>query len=472
MLDESTALAQLSNEGAERAVLACLMKEPGMMANCIGKITQEDFTNSNNAYLFGIMVSLYNKSGGKPTSFDITTLQTLAREKGVEDQFIEKSGGKQYIEFLYFTQSTMIDIGAISDYILTISSLSVKRNLYKTNKEFLNKIVESSATPEELIVQEQGKIKDIFDELSATTNKVHNIGNFADSIAKDLFKEKKKLIGIPTQFRQLDSIIEGLRRGTLSIVSAPRKTGKTAFLMNIGINVGIKQRIPTLMISTEMSDEEIYYRMLSNLSGVQEKKIRKGDVNDRDIASVKEAYKQVKEGKFYHTTIRGFTVEKIIGAIRRFVGQEVGTRFDGKSRECLIIFDYIKMPSGGQSVSKDQKEYKILGQIADSLKQIAGDMEIPILTACQTNRSGDVANSYELTWFCDTFMELKNRPEAEVSAEQASGICMGNQKLKIVANRGGEENHTGIHFEYTRHILSYLEVEGEKHGKPAGAPAY
>ena len=128
------------------------------------------------------------------------------------------------------------------------------------------------------------------------------------------------------------------------------------------------------------------------------------------------------------------------------------------------------MPTAGSSSKKEEKEYKILGQIADSLKQLAGDLEIPILTACQTNRSGDVANSYELTWFCDTFMELKNRPESELITEEASGNYGGNQKLKIVANRGGEENHTGIIFDYCRPVLSYIEIKGQdKYGKPSEA---
>ena len=140
MIKDPTVLTQLSNEGAERAVLACLMKEPALMALCIGKVKQDDFINENNSYLFSIMVSVFNKSGGKPTSFDITTLQTLAKEKGVEEQFIQKSGGKQYMEFLYFTQNAMIDIGAMNNYVETIASLAAKRKLYDTSSEFLDTI--------------------------------------------------------------------------------------------------------------------------------------------------------------------------------------------------------------------------------------------------------------------------------------------------------------------------------------------
>ncbi len=65
----------LSDEGAERAVLACLIKEPALMVECSAKITSVDFTNESNAYLYEIMVSLFKRNGGKDCRFDIATLQ-------------------------------------------------------------------------------------------------------------------------------------------------------------------------------------------------------------------------------------------------------------------------------------------------------------------------------------------------------------------------------------------------------------
>lgn len=451
-------ISNLSDEGSERAILACLMAEPTKMSEAIGRIAPEDFVNENNSYLFRIMVSVYHKNGGKSCKFDITTLQTLAREQKVEEQFIEKSGGSEYIEFLSIVKNSFIEVANFGSYVETVLGLSVKRKLYNNGQQFLQTIINSDRSPEELIIQEQVSIDELFASFSSSQSKLNNIGQFADEYLERTLSQKKEIIGLRTQFHELDNILEGLKRGTLTIVSAPRKTGKTAFLMNIGVNIGIKQKIPTLMISTEMSDEEILSRTLSCISSVQEKKIKKGDLTAEEKKRVLMAREQIKRGQFHHLTLRGFTVEKIIGCIRRFVSNIVGFDEKGKTKDCLVIFDYIKLPQQGVSSSRELKEYKVLGLIADSLKMQAGDLDVPVITACQTNRAGDVANSYELTWFCDTFMTLKNRPDKDVESEKESGMYKGNQKLTIDANRSGEENHNGIYFDYNRPSLQYLET--------------
>ena len=116
------------------------------------------------------------------------------------------------------------------------------------------------------------------------------------------------------------------------------------------------------------------------------------------------------------------------------------------------------MPQAGTGSTKEEKEYKILGQFADALKILAGDLDIPVLTACQTNRAGEVANSYELTWFCNTFMELTAKSDKELQNDLEAGVYLGNQRLKIVDNRGGAEDHDGINLDYNGAVLKYNEV--------------
>ncbi len=153
----------------------------------------------------------------------------------------------------------------------------------------------------------------------------------------------------------------------------------------------------------------------------------------------------------------GFSVEKIISAVRKFVHDVVGKDSTGRVNDCLIIFDYIKMPQGGVGLGEDAKEYKVLGQIADALKMLAGTLDIPILSACQTNRAGGTANSYELEWFCNTFMKLTNKSQKKMDDEAGDGGPRGNQLLEITASRSGDE-HNGLNFDYQRPILTYVEV--------------
>lgn len=468
MLDEmkdrgnGTTDSRLVSFASERAILACLMKEPVKMIDCSTKLTPEDFAGPNNRYLYRIMSHIFAKSGGKKCDFDITSLIERAKELGKEEQFLEASGGRDQLEFLKTIKDSdgFVSLENFDGYVDTIYSLSVKRKLLDNAEAFKEKIFSTEVTPEELMVQEQKELDNILISKGADTEKISNVAGLADDyLYNGLWVKKRDIVGIKTGFSQLDRTIEGLKRKNLVIVCAPKKTGKSAFLMNIGLNVGVRQNIPTLMVSTEMPDEEILTRCLSNLSGIREQDVIKGSFNNQDEqAKVIKAQAALEAGSFYHLFMPGFTLEKVIAVCRKFVNNTVGFNDDGTVKDCLFMFDYIKMPQVGLSAKREEKEYKVLGQMADALKILSGQLDIPILTACQTNRGGDVANSFELTWFCNTFMILQNKTDREMQKEEGEGGYMGNQKLRITDNRGGEENHKGINIEYNKPLLKMTEV--------------
>ncbi len=451
----------LSDVGAERAILACIMKDPTRMLDASTKLMTDDFFEEESRYLYAIILKIYTKNGGKNCFYDITSLRSLARDGGKEEDFLIKTG-HEYIEYLTVVKDSLTQLENFDSYVTRVIDLSVKRKLIKANDRFKEEILKSTKTSEELMVQERLELDTLFVNNSASGSKFKSLGDTAGTFIKNAMSAKKTILGIPTLFKELDSTIEGLKRKNLVIVSAAKKTGKSAFLLNIGLNVGVRQKIPTLMISTEMSDEEILARALANLSNVKEKDILKGSLTDRDRIYLDNAQALFENGKFYHTFCPAFTLEKVIGIIRRFVNNIVGMREDGTPKDCLIVFDYIKMPQGSTSTSKDAKEYKLLGELTNGLKIEAGLLDIPILAACQTNRGGDVANSYEITWYCNTFAILENKSKKELEKDQMNSVYLGNQRLRITDNRGGDEHYEGIDLDFNKPTLLYQEIEKEK----------
>ncbi len=446
----------LSDVGAEKAILACLMTEPAKMVEASVRLKSEDFYEASSQYLYMIMSAIYSKKMGKGCVYDITTLRSVAAQQGKEEDFLAKTG-KEYLEYLTMVQESMVDLASFQDYVDTVYSLSMKRKLLKTNEEFKKTILESNDTPEDLMTQERTKLDNLFISTATSQNILKNLGGDAKEFIDKSLKEQRTILGIPTGFPRLDRVIEGLKRKNVLIVAAAKKTGKSSLLMNIGLNVAVKQKIPTLMISTEMSDEEILSRGIACLARVNEIDIRKGRLDATKKARVLAAEKEFREGKFYHTEMRSFTVDKVVGLTRKFVNNIVGFKEDGKPNDCLVIFDYIKLPSNTSDAMKD-KEYKVLGMMADAFKELAGGLDIPMLTACQTNRSGDIANSYEITWFCNTFMVLGKKSNKEIENDEAAGELRGNQRLKIMDNRGGSTDEVGIEFDYHGPHLCYTEL--------------
>ncbi len=76
------------------------------------------------------------------------------------------------------------------------------------------------------------------------------------------------LIRIPTGFQNFDGRSSGFRKPNLVTIAGPTGGGKTALATQIAINAYSKARLRTGYLSLEMSEDECYTRIFSNLSEV------------------------------------------------------------------------------------------------------------------------------------------------------------------------------------------------------------
>ena len=144
----------------------------------------------------------------------------------------------------------------------------------------------------------------------------------------------------------------------------------------------------------------------------------------------------------------GFTVEKLVALYKKFkIKHNIG----------LAIFDYIKEPSGNDSV-KERKEYQLLGDVTTRLKDLGGELDIPFLTAVQLNRDNDIADSDRIARYADVIAFWSQRtPEEREKAPKS-----GSNKLIIKdSRRGGTTNEEGIGYHFFREKLKIREVPHE-----------
>ena len=167
------------------------------------------------------------------------------------------------------------------------------------------------------------------------------------------------------------------------------QTGKTLFAENAGIHIAKELKIPVLNLDTEMMRQDHQDRGIAMLTEVPINEIETGQFansayKDKKLRDMAEA---VKDIPYYHKTIGGKPLEDQLSIMRRWLAKEVGLNHQGKAKDCVIVYDYLKIMDAAE-IKGDMKEYQALGFLMTSLHNFAIRYEVPILAFIQLNRDG------------------------------------------------------------------------------------
>ena len=210
------------------------------------------------------------------------------------------------------------------------------------------------------------------------------------------------------------------------------------------------------MLDTEMSKEDHYNRILANLSGVEINKISTGRFSENEIEKEKvfAAAEKLKSIPYHYISIAGETFENILSQMRKWIYQHVGFDEDGKTKDCLIVYDYLKL-MGSEGISSSMQEYQVLGFQITKLHNFMVKYDAPCLSFVQLNRDGItkestdvVSGSDRLIWLCTSFSIFKMKSNEEIAADSVDN---GNRKLVPVVARHGEGLDDGDYVSMTMH---------------------
>jgi hypothetical protein len=125
-----------------------------------------------------------------------------------------------------------------------------------------------------------------------------------------------------------------------------------------------------------------------------------------------------------YVDVKGWSIDRIISAIRKFYAQYVGKKTGGDYNHGLVVYDYLKLM---RSADKGQdKEYEALGYRMTLLHDLMGEYNNPMLAPAQQNRDGlekrdesTVSGSDRIIHLCDSFSVLSAMSDAEMQARHA-----------------------------------------------------
>lgn len=458
-MDLDQTKVKFAHAGNEAAVIACVLKEPTNFFEVESKMGDGDFLTPHNRALWIIIKGLMRED---LATLDASAILTQSNVMNMDD----KIGGYDYVNALF---DKSVDPNNIEFYIKKVIDASTKFKIIKASTEIQeltdsNRILSADTLDAETIV---GHAQEQFLQISVESNKGTDAVDIAEGLV-ELVEEAKssptKVRGLETGFPLLDEAINGLEPGTLTVLGARPKAGKSATLMNIAKHMAYQTDQPILYLDTEMSTKEQQFRLLAILSSVPEKEIKNGTytTNPEWDRAVDEALQIARSGKILHKYYPDFTAEGVSALTRKYKHQHnIG----------CVIFDYIKLPDADLQQIGKVKEYQALGYLCVALKNLAGQLEIPVLTAAQIGREGankgrvtatDFADSDRILRYANTLLGLAPKTQDEMKKlEEEYGrdaaIAMGTHRLQILDTRAGGTNFGGIDMYFRKQILTMQE---------------
>lgn len=185
--------------------------------------------------------------------------------------------------------------------------------------------------------------------------------------------------GIRTGLPSLDRELGGLQRGDLIILAGRPSQGKTALAMNIADHVGKVEKLPVVVFSLEMGGAQLAMRLIASETGIDQKRLRSGQVEQSDWARIVDVLESLKDVKSWIDSSTVVTVGQMRGKLRKLV-RTVG-------RLGLIVIDYMQLVSGTETEKENRAV--VVSAISRGLKRLAKEFDAPVIALSQLTRTVD-----------------------------------------------------------------------------------
>ncbi|HVI60747.1 MAG TPA: replicative DNA helicase [Candidatus Saccharimonadales bacterium] len=367
-MEPTTTTNQPQNSEAEASLLGALLIDSDAIVKVADSVHARDFFEPRHQRIYEAINQLYQAHD----AIDVLTLTDKLRNNG----HLDDVGGPSYLTELTNFVPTAAHVEQYADIV---AQKALRRRLIAASKDIVNLGYDESKQLRELIEEAETRLFEVSQtHIKQSVISLETI--LAESFDRldDLHKDKQKIRGIPTGFKDLDEKLAGFQRSDLVILAARPSMGKTALALNFAHNIAVQASEPVLVFSLEMSKEQLVDRLLSMESGVDAWALRTGNLTDADFEKIGHAMGTLSEAQIFIDDSPGITVSDLRTKARR----EAHKRPLG-----LIIVDYLQLMSGAGRFGNDFNRVQEISEISRGLKGIARELNVPVLALSQLSRS-------------------------------------------------------------------------------------
>lgn len=419
---------------SEQAVLGALMLRPAAIHEINDILHPQMFYIKKHTIIYETILELSSKS----EPIDVLSISNKLKEK----KLMNDIGGGGYLAEIMDRVPSTVNIRHYADIVykkfmlreLIDTSEDIAKTAYDDTDRDVNDIIDSAE-------------KKIF-KISSAINVKGAYVSIKNSLIETwtqieyLHEHKNEVRGVPTGFPNLDNLIAGLQPSDLIILAARPSVGKTTFALDIARNAALSGK-GVAIFSLEMSANQLVQRMLSAESRVSGWSIRTGHgLQTNDFQALQMAMDRLSKAPIFIDDQAGNSIVKM-----RSVSRRLKSEHDIK----LIVVDYLQLMTTSKNYDSMVNQ---VTEISRSLKQLAREINVPVLVLSQLNRavearggkprlsdlrdSGSIEQDADLVMFIhreDRYKDMSERDNiAEVLIEKHRNGPVGSVQFMFDGN--------------------------------------
>lgn len=416
-----------NDQNAEQGVLGGMLLSKDAIADVVAVLSADDFYVPKNEHVYEVILDLYAR--GEPADAITVTAELGRRGLANEDT-------PNYIHDLVSGVPTAANAGY---YAAIVAEKAVLRRLINAGTDIVglgHASVDSDDIPG-VVDRAEAKLYEVTnrretEDYSAIEQLVEPVMDRIDFLQHNGAAE-----GVMSGFTDLDEVTNGFKAGQMIIVAARPGVGKSTFGLDVLRHCAVKQNLPCMLFSLEMSKEEVMMRLMSAEASINLGQIRGAKLTDSEWASLARRMGEVNDAPLYIDDSPSLTLTEMRAKARR-LKQKKGLN--------LIVIDYLQLMSSGKKVESRQQE---VSEFSRQMKLLAKELEVPLIAIAQLNRGpeqrndkrpqvSDLRESGSLEQDADMVMLLHRPGEADESVPEGEAL------LILGKHRGGPTKNINL----------------------------
>ena len=349
---------------AEQAVLGSILIDSRCVADIVGIVSPEDFFLKQNREIFETIYTMFNFS----QTIDPVTVLNKMKELGVYED-----NSRDYILQLMEITPTAANAAR---YANIVREKAMLRGLAQAATDISETVYSEVGTAGEMLESAEKKIYAL--RKGERNDSLEHIGTVLHKVfdrLNELAQSDSMIPGLSTGLRDLDTKINGLNKSDLLLVAARPAMGKSAFALNIAVNVAKKYNKTVAVFNLEMSREQLAMRLLASESFIDMQKLATGKLSEEEWGKLCMASAALSQTDIRIDDNPSVTVADINAKCRRL--DNLG----------LVVIDYLQLMQGSGYGKNSENRVTVVGEISRSLKIMAKELNIPVICLSQLSRA-------------------------------------------------------------------------------------